>query len=73
MGLLVECQCTPQIARAVLPNCLATEIVVTANLRELRHILKLRTSKAAHPEMRALMTPLLEELKERIPVIFDDI
>ena len=63
----------PQIARSVLPNCLATEIVVTANLREWRHILELRTSNAAHPEMRALMFPLLNELMEKIPVIFDDI
>lgn len=63
----------PQIARSVLPNCLATEIVVTANLREWRKIFQLRTVKDAHPEMRALMIPLLNELKGKIPVIFDDI
>lgn len=64
---------TPQQARSVLPNSLKTEIVVTANLREWRAILKQRTSKAAHPQMRELMCPLLEELKEKLPVIFDDI
>lgn len=63
----------PQQARDNLPTCLKTEIVVTANLREWRHIFRLRTSKAAHPQMRKLMIPLLELFKARIPVIFDDI
>ena len=64
---------TPQQAREVLPNIIKTEIVMTTNLREWRHILKLRTSKAAHPQMRALMIPLLKEFQQKIPVIFDDI
>lgn len=64
---------SPQLARSVLPNSTKTEIIVTANLREWRHILKLRTSKAAHPQMRALMIPLLNKLKKLIPVVFDDI
>ena len=65
--------CTPQEARSVLPNSTKTEIVMTANLREWRHFLKLRTAKAAHPQMRELTVPLLHELQERIPVVFDDI
>lgn len=64
---------SPQQARSVLPNSLKTEIVVTANFREWRHILKLRCSKAAHPQMREIMIPLHEKCKELIPVIFDDI
>lgn len=64
---------TPEQARGVLPNSLATRIVVTANYREWRHILKLRTAPDAHPQMRELMIPLLKELKERLPIIFDDI
>lgn len=64
---------TPQQARSVLPNSLKTEIVMTANLREWRHVLRLRTSKAAHPQMRELMLPLLEELKIILPVFFEDI
>lgn len=64
---------SPQQARGVLPNCTKTEIVVTANYREWRHILKLRTASDAHPDMRAMMQGLLDELKARIPVIFDDI
>ena len=64
---------SPQQARSVLPNSLKTEIVMTANLREWMHIFSLRTSKAAHPQMRELMIPLLEEMKTLVPVIFDDI
>ena len=65
--------CTPQEARSVLPNSTKTDVVMTANLREWRHFLKLRTAKAAHPQMRELTVPLLKELQERIPVVFDDI
>ena len=64
---------TPQQARSVLPNSLKTEINVSANIREWRTIFKLRTSKAAHPQMRELMCPLLDEFKARIPILFDDI
>lgn len=66
-------RCTPQEARAVLPNSLKTEIVVTANLREWRHVFKLRTAAAAHPDMQAIMRPLCLELKMKIPVVFADI
>lgn len=65
--------CTPQEARAVLPNSLKTEIVVTGNWREWRHFFKLRTAPDAHPQIREVVMPLLEEMKQRIPVLFDDI
>ena len=64
---------TPQEARTVLPNSLATALVVTGNFREWRHFLKLRTDTAAHPQMREITIPLLKELQRRIPIIFDDI
>lgn len=64
---------TPQEARAVLPNSLKTEVVMTANIREWRHFLKLRTAKAAHPQMRELTLVLLGMVKSTIPVLFDDI
>jgi thymidylate synthase (FAD) len=64
---------SPQEARSVLPNSLKTEIVVTMNLREWRHFFRLRTAKAAHPDMRAIAIPLFKEFKEKISVIFDDI
>lgn len=64
---------TPQEARSVLPNSLKTEIVMTANYREWRNFFKLRTPQSAHPQMREIAVPLLNELKTLIPVIFDDI
>ena len=70
---LLDIGMTPQDARAVLPNSTKTEIGVTTNYREWRHILKLRCSNAAHPDIRRLMRGLTIELKMRIPVVFDDI
>lgn len=66
-------QWKPEQARSVLPNSLKTEVVMTANLREWRHVLNLRCSKPAHPQIRELMLPLLEEFHSRIPVVFDDL
>lgn len=70
---LLDIGASPQQARSVLPNSLKTELVMTANIREWRHFLRLRTSKAAHPQMREVTVPLLAELKQRIPVVFEDI
>lgn len=64
---------TPQEARSVLPNSTKTEITITANYREWRNFFKLRTAKAAHPQMVQVTRPLLKELKTRLPIIFDDI
>ena len=63
---------SPQGARAVLPNCLKTEIVATANIREWRHIFKLRRSPAAHPDMRGLMDAAYEMARTNYPVFFED-
>ncbi len=63
----------PEQAREVLPNSLKTEIVVKANIREWRHIFHLRTSKKAHPQIRALMLSLLGDLKKNLPIVFDDL
>jgi len=52
---------------------LKTEIIITANLREWKLILEQRTSKTAHPQIKQLMNSLLEEIKVKIPIIFDDI
>ena len=70
---LIDCGATPQEARSVLPNSLKTEIVMTMNLREWRHFFRLRCDIAAHPQMRQLTIPLLKEMSELIPVVFDDI
>ncbi len=70
---LLENGTTPQEARSVLPNSTKTEITITTNYREWRNFFKLRTAKAAHPQMQEITKPLLKELKVKIPIIFDDI
>ncbi|HEY3379723.1 MAG TPA: FAD-dependent thymidylate synthase [Armatimonadota bacterium] len=69
-GKLLQHGWQPQQARTVLPNSLATHIVVKANLREWRHIIALRTAHAAHPQMREAMIPLAVQLAEALPLIF---
>lgn len=64
---------TPQEARSVLPNSLKTEVVMTADLREWRHFLRLRTSPAAHPDMRVVAIMLYDLLVKTYPVFFEDI
>lgn len=70
---LIKCGAPPEQARSVLPNSLKTEIVVTCNIREWRHIFILRCSKAAHPQIREIMLPLLSEFKHKIPILFTDV
>lgn len=70
---LIEKGALPQEARSILPNSLKTEIYVTMNLREWRHFLKLRTSKAAHPQMRQIALMIYNIFNEKLPVIFEDI
>lgn len=65
--------CAPQIARSVFPNALASRIVTSTNLRNLRHVMIMRTTKEAHPQMRQVTIPLLRELQEKIPILFEDI
>ena len=62
----------PEEARSVLPNSLKTEIIATYNLRQWRHVFEMRCQKAAHPQMREIMIPLLKEFKKKLPIIFDD-
>ncbi len=64
---------TPQEARSVLPNSLKTEIVCTTNVREWRHIFRLRTPVDAHPQMRGLMIPCLHEMQEQLSELLSDI
>ena len=63
----------PEDARQVLPIGIKSEIVVSANFREWRHIFRMRTHKSAHWEIRTVMTKLLAHLQEIVPVVFDDI
>ncbi len=61
-----------QEARSVLPNSLKTEIQITANVREWRHVLSLRTHRDAHPQIRQIMVPLAKSLAKRWPCLFDE-
>lgn len=73
---MIESGATPEQARDILPTSIKTEIVMTANLREFRHFFKLRaegTTGKPHPQMLEITIPLLKELKQKIPVVFDDI
>jgi thymidylate synthase (FAD) len=60
----------PQMARDVLPISTKTEIVMSANWRQWRHFLRLRTAPDAHPQMRQLFIPLRERLSTMLPAIF---
>ena len=70
---LIEAGAKPEEARSVLPNSTKTEIVMTMNLREWRHFLRLRGGKAAHPQIREVADMILELFHKEIPVVFDDV
>lgn len=69
---LIKAGEAPEIARAVLPTCLKTELVMTANLREWRHFIWLRGQRGAHPQIRTITIQALIELRNLIPHVFDD-
>ena len=69
---MIDAGVRPQEARSVLPNSLKTEIQVTANVREWRHILRLRTDRQAHPQIRQIMVPLAHRLAQMWPVLFGE-
>ena len=63
----------PQQARDNLPTCLKTEVGVTANFRQWRHMMRMRTHKTAHPQMRKVMRMLLIWCRETYPVLFEGV
>lgn len=56
---------TPQQARAVLPNALKTELVMTGFISDWKHFFELRDSNKAHPQARELASPLHKEFIEK--------
>ena len=70
---MLKAGCHSQIARSVLPNCLKTEIVMKANLREFRHFIKLRGAQAAHPQIRVIAYGIWLILMEHAPNVFGDL
>ena len=70
---MVELGATPDQMRMILPHSTAAEYVMTANIREWRHILDLRTKKMTHPAIRQVLIPLLLLFKKEMPELFDNI
>lgn len=70
---MLELGAKPEEARSILPNSLKTEIVMTMNLREWRHFIRLRGSKAAHPQIREITGMILSEFQEKYPLFFEDL
>jgi len=73
---MVEDGVKPEWARSVLPTCLKTEIVVTANMRQWRHMMALRLGDAAgkaHPQIKELFAMILCEFEDvGLDVLFED-
>ncbi|MHA1603233.1 MAG: FAD-dependent thymidylate synthase [Candidatus Freyarchaeota archaeon] len=69
---LVELNIPKEDARYVLPNAVESQIVVTANLREWRHIIELRGSPNAQWEIRRVAIEILKILKKHVPTVFED-
>ena len=63
----------PDQLRTMLPHATAADVVMTCNIREWRHILKLRTQNNVHPEIRQLLIPLLLKFQYDMPDLFEDI
>ncbi|MCD7882508.1 MAG: FAD-dependent thymidylate synthase [Lachnospiraceae bacterium] len=62
----------PEDAREVLPHCLKTELVMTANIREWRHFFRMRCAPAAHKQTRQVAKKLLKQFYGKLPVLFED-
>lgn len=58
---LIESGWKAQEARAVLPNALKTELVMTGFVTDWQHFFDLRCASNAHPQARELAIPLYEE------------
>lgn len=70
----INCGHTPQEARALLPNALKTEIIVTMNLREWKHFIELRsqgTTGAPHPDMKIVADMIYNYFSYALPEIFN--
>lgn len=68
---LIDKGVTAQFARSVLPNSLKADICMTARLWEYTHFFNMRVPKSAHPQMRQVVVPLLNEMKDVYPGVFD--
>ncbi|OUN08370.1 thymidylate synthase (FAD) [Flavonifractor sp. An92] len=78
---MLELGATAEEARSVLPSSLKTAVIVTYDIREWRHFLRLRCDKAAHPQMQQAAHPQMQQaanlaknpLTQWGPVFFEDL
>ena len=71
---LIAAGVRPEQARSVLPNCTATKLGMTANLRAWRHILKERyLNQRADPAIREVMSQVAAKFKVMYSAVFGDI
>ena len=68
-----ELGATTDMCREILPHSAAGEYTMTANIREWRHILSLRTTKHVHPSIRQVLIPLLKYFQQEMPELFGKI
>jgi thymidylate synthase (FAD) len=69
---MLDAGIAPEDARYILPNATTSEIVITANFRELRHFFWVRTNERAHWEIRQVAIEMLKIMKEQAPIVFWD-
>ena len=69
---MVDAGIPEEDARYILPNACCTNIIVTVNARELRHIAEERMCARAQWEIRELVTKMVRQAKEVAPTIFAD-
>lgn len=70
-GKMVKEGIPKEDARFVFPNACKTNIVITMNVRELRHFFRLRRAKEAQWEIRAMANKMYKEVYRRFPNLFD--
>ena len=68
-----ELGASTDMCRLILPHSTAAEVTMTADIREWKHILSLRTSNKAHPAIRQLLIPLLKYFQKEMPEIFEEV
>ena len=68
-----ELGASTDMCRLILPHSTAAEVTMTADIREWKHILALRTSNKAHPAIRQLLIPLLKYFQKEMPEIFENV
>ncbi len=69
---LLDAGVPPEDARYLLPNATVSQIVITANFRELRHFFCVRTHPRAHWEIRKIAIDMLKIMKKEAPIVFGD-